>query len=83
MLLVPDSTDAICEHEKNGLIDRAGGLETLDDHFDRVHGDRTLLARLRATSLETAGELTWVSAARSMLAAYHEIIDRCDVSQSS
>lgn len=80
VLLVSDSTGAVCEHDKNGLIHRTGDVETLAGHFSRVHEDRTLLARLRATSLETASELTWASAGRKMLAAYREIIDKCHVS---
>ncbi len=76
VLLVSDSTGAVCEHEKNALVHRTGDVATLASHFSRVHEDRTLLARLRAASLETAGELTWASAGRKMLDAYRKIVDR-------
>lgn len=74
VLLVSDSTGAVCEHEKNALVHRTGDVGTLANHFSRVHEDRALLARLRATSLETANELTWAAAGRKMLDAYRKIV---------
>lgn len=74
VLLVSDSTGAVCEHGKNALVHRTGDVEALACHFSRVHEDRALLARLRAASLETAAELTWAAAGRKMLEAYHEIV---------
>lgn len=75
VLLVSDSTGAICEHGKNALVHRTGDVETLARHFSSLHEDRALLARLRAVSLETANELTWASAGRKMLDAYRKIVD--------
>ena len=74
VLLVSDSTGAICEHEKNALVHRTGDVEGLANHFSRVHEDRALLARLRRASLETAAELTWPAAGRQMLAAYQKMV---------
>jgi glycosyltransferase involved in cell wall biosynthesis len=76
VLLVSDSTGAVCEHEKNALVHRTGDVATLASHFSRLHEDRALLARLRAASLETADELTWAAAGRKMLDAYRKIVDR-------
>lgn len=76
VLLVSESTGAVCDHEKNALVHRTGDVETLANHFSRVHEDRALLARLRAASLETAGELTWSAAGRKMLDAYQKIVAR-------
>jgi glycosyltransferase involved in cell wall biosynthesis len=76
VLLVSDSTGAICEHEKNALVHRTRDVDTLAEHFSRLHEDRSLLARLRAASLETAGELTWPAAGRDMLQAYLRIVSR-------
>jgi glycosyltransferase involved in cell wall biosynthesis len=76
VLLVSDSTGAVCEHEKNALVHRTGDVDALASHFSRVHEDRALLARLRAASLETAAELTWAAAGRKMLESYREIIGR-------
>lgn len=72
VLLVSDSTGAMCEHEVNALVHKTGDVETLCAHFSRVHEDRELLARLRAASLETAGDLTWEASGRRMMAAYQE-----------
>jgi glycosyltransferase involved in cell wall biosynthesis len=76
VLLVSDSTGAVCEHEKNALIHRTGDVATLAEHFSRLHEDRGLLARLRGASLETTSELTWASAGRKMLATYQGIVWR-------
>lgn len=76
VLLVSDSTGAVCEHEVNALVHKAGDVQTLADHFNRVHEDRALLARLREASLETREDLTWESAGRKMLAAYQSIVSR-------
>ncbi len=76
VLLVSDSTGAVCEHGKNALVHQAGDVDTLANHFTRVHENRALLARLRAASLETADELTWRAAGCNMLDAYRAIIHR-------
>jgi glycosyltransferase involved in cell wall biosynthesis len=76
VLLVSDSTGAVCEHGKNALVHRTGDVETLAGHLSRVHEDRTLLACLRAASLETANELTWTTAGRKMLDSYRRIVSR-------
>ena len=76
VLLVSDSTGAVCEHEKNALVHQSGDVESLANHFSRVHDDRALLARLRAASLETADELTWAAAGRKMLDAYRNIVGK-------
>lgn len=76
VLLVSDSTGAICEHGKNALVHKTRDVETLAKHFSQLHEDRSLLAKLRAASLETAGELTWPAAGRDMLDAYRRIISR-------
>jgi glycosyltransferase involved in cell wall biosynthesis len=76
VLLVSDSTGAVCEHGKNALVHTTGDVETLAGHFSLVHEDRTLLARLRAASMETADELTWPAAGRDMLNAYQRIVSR-------
>lgn len=76
VLLVSDSTGAVCEHEVNALVHQAGDVAMLTAHFNRVHEDRGLLARLRQASLETRGDLTWESAGRKMLGAYQSIVCR-------
>ena len=76
VLLVSDSTGAVCRHEHDALVHRTGDVDALADHFNRVHEDRSLLERLRAASLETAHELTWAAAGRQMLESYRKIVTR-------
>jgi len=76
VLLVSDSTGAICEHGKNALVHQTRDVATLAKHFSQLHEDRSMLAKLRAASLETAKELTWPAAGRDMLEAYRRIVAR-------
>jgi len=76
VLLVSDSTGAICEHGKNALVHKTRDVATLAKHFSQLHEDRSLLAKLRAASLETANDLTWPAAGRDMLDAYRRIVAR-------
>jgi glycosyltransferase involved in cell wall biosynthesis len=75
VLLVSDSTGAVCEHEKNALIHRTGDVDALASHFSRVSEDRSFLKKLRTASLETATQLTWPAAGRDMLNAYHRMVN--------
>ena len=74
MLLVSDSTGAVCTHGENGLVHRTGDVETLASHFTSLNNDNKLLARLRANSLATADELTWEAAGHDMMEAYERMI---------
>ncbi len=76
VLLVSDSTGAVCDHEINALVHRTGDVETLANHFSRLHEDRALLARLRTASLDSADQLTWQTAGRRMLDSYVKILAR-------
>jgi glycosyltransferase involved in cell wall biosynthesis len=74
VLLVSDSTGAVCKHGENALVHSTGDVETLSGHFTSLNNDRDLLSRLRASSLATAGELTWEAAGRDMMKAYRHMI---------
>lgn len=74
VLLVSDSTGAVCEHGVNALVHRAGDVDALAGHFTSLNNDRELLARLRSNSLATANELTWEVAGREMKNAYRHMI---------
>jgi glycosyltransferase involved in cell wall biosynthesis len=76
VLLVSDSTGAICEHGKNALVHACGDTDALASHFDLLDQDRATLTKLRDASLATAGDLTWKAAGRDMLQAYRRIIAR-------
>ena len=73
VLLVSDAAGAICRHGENALVHRPGDIDALSGHITRVYEDRGLLQRLRAASLATAGEITWMAAARRLAQVYTEV----------
>ena len=74
VLLVSDSTGAVCTHGENALVHQTGDVETLSGHFTSLNNDRGLFSRLRANSLATANELSWEAAGRDMMKAYQRMI---------
>ena len=70
VLAVSDHTGAVCRDGVDGLVHRAGDQEALTAHLRELAGDGELLARLRATSLAGAGELTWSAAGAVLAGAY-------------
>jgi len=74
VLLVSEAAGAPCRHMENGLVHAPGDVATLAEHITRLHEDRTLLARLRAASLNTANEITWMAAGRRLLDVYREVL---------
>ncbi len=74
VLLVSDAASEACEHMKNGLIHKAGDVDTLRKHIDMLASDEELLERLRANSLATLSELTWENASKVLVGAYQKCI---------
>ena len=74
VLLVSDAAGAVAQHMENALVHRAGDVETLTHHIALLHEDRTLLERLRASSLKTAPEIAWTAAGARLLDVYRETI---------
>ena len=74
VLLVSEAAGAICRHMENALVHRVGDVSSLAHHITLLNEDRTLLERLRASSLATVTELTWSTAGRVLLEAYRETI---------
>lgn len=74
VLLVSDSTGAVCIHGENSLVHRTGDVEMLANHLSSLNDDRHLLERLRSASLATSGELTWAASGRKMLVEYQKIL---------
>ncbi len=73
VLLVSDAAGAICEHNENALVHSARDVATLTRQMDLLDRDRALLARLRAASLRTLDEITWVAAGRRLRSIYEEV----------
>ena len=76
VLVVSDASGAVCTHMEDALVHEAGDVGTLTRHFTMLDEDRNLLARLRASSLATAGDLTWSMAGAKMVDAYRSILAR-------
>ena len=74
VLLVSEAAGAICKHMENALVHQVGDVESLTRHITMIYRDRTLLNRLRTSSLSTLGELTWTAAGDRLLDAYRETI---------
>lgn len=70
VLLVSDHTGARCVHGHNGLVHPAGDVTALTQDLRRVSHEPEVLERLRTASLAELRDLSWSSAAASLLAAY-------------
>lgn len=62
VLLVSDATGAHCRHMENALIHRSGAVEKLTQHIRLLNHDRTLLEKLRQSSLNRVSDYTWTTA---------------------
>jgi glycosyltransferase involved in cell wall biosynthesis len=70
VLLVSDAAGAVCRHELDALVHRAGDVRTLTEHINRLHTNRPLLRHLRDNSLQGVQHLTWRSAGVKLLETY-------------
>jgi D-inositol-3-phosphate glycosyltransferase len=76
VLVVSDAAGARCEHLRQGLVHRAGDVETLTEHLRLLDTDPGLLARLRDETLAGRAELTWEAAGRRLVELYASVVDR-------
>ncbi|WP_343225903.1 glycosyltransferase family 4 protein [Luteolibacter marinus] len=76
VLLVSDSSGAVCEHMGNGLIHPTRDVDALTNHIRLLDRDRALLARLRAASTADLEQLTWDEAGRKLAEVYRDVLDR-------
>jgi glycosyltransferase involved in cell wall biosynthesis len=74
VLLVSDAAGAVCRHNENALVHRAGDVETLTEHIGMLYKDRALLERLRAASLASAHEITWSAAGVKLVRVYQDAL---------
>ncbi len=74
VLAVSDASGANCEHMKNALVHPAGSVSVLAQHLDILDSDRVLLDQLRAESLRTVNEITWLAAGKKLVQAYHQAV---------
>jgi glycosyltransferase involved in cell wall biosynthesis len=76
VLLVSDSTGAICCDGVNGLLHPTGDVRKLGEQIAMLDSDPKLLGRLRQESLSDYNQLTWDHAGRVLADCYHEILER-------
>jgi len=74
VLLVSNAAGAVCEHNKNALVHKAGDITTLREHIDMLASDAQLFSRLRNNSIAGVSELTWDKAAESLIRAYQKCL---------
>lgn len=72
--IVSEACTDICRHMENSLVHRIGDVETLTQHINLLHEDPNLLAKLRASGLHTAPNVTWDAAGVRLLDVYREVI---------
>ena len=74
VLLVSDASGAICEHTKDGLVHKAGDVNTLSEHIKLLASDFKFLDILRANSLAGLPDLTWDKAAQVLAQIYRRCL---------
>jgi hypothetical protein len=74
VLLVSEASGAVCSHMENALVHKVADVKTLTHHITMLDQDRLLLEKLRAKSLLTIPDITWMSAGRKLNAIYQEIV---------
>jgi glycosyltransferase involved in cell wall biosynthesis len=73
--VVSDAAGARCTHLKDGLVHQTGDVRALSEHLRMLDGDRGLLRRLRAATLQKARTLTWRDATQGLIAIYEQALD--------
>lgn len=76
VLLVSDTSGAMCEHMKNGLIHTPGDVKTLREQIDLLAFDSSSFTRLRNNSIAGISDLTWDKAVERLVSAYHECLNK-------
>lgn len=70
VVVASDAAGARVQHLRNGLIHRAGDVETLTRHLRMLIEDTELLVRLRRASLAGRDDLGWDRAGEELAAIY-------------
>lgn len=76
VLLVSEASGAVCQHMENALVHPIREVELLTTHINLLHGDRSLLEKLRTASIASLEDLTWKAAGRRLVAVYHSVLER-------
>jgi glycosyltransferase involved in cell wall biosynthesis len=76
VLLVSDSTGAVCTHMVDSLVHKAGDHLELGRQMALLDHDRALLEKLRERSLADRNNLTWDAAGLRLLELYKQTLGR-------
>jgi glycosyltransferase involved in cell wall biosynthesis len=70
VLVVSEAAGARCRHGVDGLVHAPGDVASLTAHLRLLATDRDELARLRASSIDAARDLSWRDAGRELAEIY-------------
>jgi glycosyltransferase involved in cell wall biosynthesis len=73
VLLVSEAAGAICTHLENALVHKVGDVNELTQHITLLHDDRSLLNRLRSSSLNSIHKITWDAAGVRLREVYRQV----------
>jgi len=82
VLLVSEAAGAICPHMENALVHKVGDVNELTRHVTLLHNDRSLLSRLRSSSLNSIDKITWDAAGVRLLDVHHEVLSEKQAKKS-
>jgi glycosyltransferase involved in cell wall biosynthesis len=71
--LVSTACTDLCRHEKNALRHNVGDVNMLSEQFSLLNERRDILWKLREGCTKSIDDITWNTAGKSLLKAYHEI----------
>jgi glycosyltransferase involved in cell wall biosynthesis len=81
VLVVSDATGARVDHMRQGLVHRAGDVDTLTVHVRQLNEDRDLLRELRRATIAARNELTWDRAGEELAGIYAAVSSKAEVSR--
>jgi glycosyltransferase involved in cell wall biosynthesis len=82
VLLVSEAAGAICAHMDNALVHKVGDVNELTRQITLLDNDRSLLSRLRSSSLNSADKITWEAAGVRLLDVYRQVFSRKQANKS-
>jgi glycosyltransferase involved in cell wall biosynthesis len=83
VLLVSDASGAVCEHNKHGLVHKAGDVQTLTEHINLLATKPRLISTLRANSLADTQNLTWQKSATLLTDIYCQCLSEKETARSN
>jgi glycosyltransferase involved in cell wall biosynthesis len=82
VLLVSEAAGAICAHMDNALVHKVGDVDELTRHITLLDNDRSLLSRLRSSSLNSVDKITWDAAGVRLLNVYRQVMSEKQAKKS-